>query len=248
MIDRRAALAGTGAFAAFALLEAVAGARALAARPSLSAKRWLEEQEAIARALLAGRLRPLGWQAAVERLGAAVDREELLAQTDFDRLRATFDFADGMPAKRFVRFPDEPGTPKLSYGLAFFGFRKGQVITPHGHRNMVSAHLAVAGAFRARTFDRVRDEPGALILRPASDARMRTGETSTMSAERQNIHWFVAEEDDAATLDVVVDNLDPGAPAPYAIDLVDPDGGERLGDGTIRAPLIGWDASVAKYA
>lgn len=246
MIDRRTALNSIGAFAAFALVEAVGSARALAPKPSLSARRWLEEQEAIAHSLRSARLRPADWQAAVERLGAAVDRQELLAQTDFGRLRASFDFKDGMPAKRVVRFPGE-AVPKFSYGLAFFGFRRGQVITPHGHRNMVSAHMAVAGGFRARTFDRLRDEDRALILRPATDGPLRIGETSTMSAERGNVHWFVAEADESATLDVIIDNLDPAAPDPYVIDLVDPLGGERLGDGMIRAPLIDWDHSVSRY-
>lgn len=244
MIERRAMLTG---LTALALVEAVGGARALAARPSLSARRWLDQQEAIARELRAGRLAAVDWQSAVERLGTTVDRAELLAQTDFERLRAAFDFKDGLPAKRFVRFP-EANSPKLSYGLAFFGFRKGQVITPHGHRNMVSAHMAVAGAFHVRTFDRLRDEAQALILRPATDGRLGVGDSSTMSSARNNIHWFVAEADHSATLDVIIDNLDPTAPEPYAIDLVDPLGGERLGDGTIRAPRLSWDQSVARYA
>jgi hypothetical protein len=77
---------------------------------------------------------------------------------------------------------------------------------------------------------------------------MSVGETSTMSSERQNIHWFVAEADNSATLDVIIDNLDPQAPEPYVIDLVDPAGGARLGDATIRAPRISWGQSVAKYA
>lgn len=248
MIERRSLLAGTGALTAWALLEAVGGTRALAALPSANARGWLAEQEAIAQALRAGQLRPAAWQMAVERLGAGVDRTELLAQTDFARLRAGFDFKDGQPSKRFVSFPADAGIPKLSYGLAFFGFRKGQVVTPHGHRNMVSAHMAVAGAFRARTFDRLRDEDAALILRPATDLRMQVGDSSTMSSERQNIHWFVAEADESATLDVIIDNLDPGAPDRYVIDLVDPAGGQRLGDGTIRAPLIDWAQSLARYS
>ena len=248
MIERRSLLAGTGALAAWALVEAVAGTRALAATPSMSARRWLDEQEAIAQALRAGSLRPSAWQDAVERLGAEVDRSELLAQTDFARLRAGFDFKDGQPAKRFVSFPKDAGIPKLSYGLAIFGFRRGQVITPHGHRNMVSAHMAVAGSFRARTFDRLRDEDAALILRPATDTRMRLGDSSTMSRERHNIHWFVAEADDSATLDVIIDNLDPASPERYAIDLVDPAGGQRLGDGSIRAPRIDWAQSLARYS
>jgi len=248
MHERRSLLVGTAALAAWALVEAVAGARALAAGPSMSARRWLAEQEAVAQGLRSRSLRPAAWQDSVERLGAEVDHAELLAQTDFARLRAGFDFKDGQPSKRFVSFPDDAGYPKFSYGLAFFGFRKGQVITPHGHRNMVSAHMAVAGCFRARTFDRLRDEDHALILQPATDTRMRVGASSTMSSERHNIHWFVAEADDSATLDLIIDNLDPAAPERYAIDLVDPAGGERLGDGTIRAPRIDWAQSLARYS
>lgn len=248
MIDRRQMISGMSALTSFALLEAVTAARALAKTPSIGAKRWLEEQQGIARQLLEGTMRPADWQAAVERLGAVVDQQELLSQTDFERLRSTFDFKEGMPAKRFVRFPEDAGVPKLSYGLAFFGFRKGQVITPHGHRNMVSAHMAVSGSFHARTFDRLRDEEIALILRPATDGRMSVGETSTMSSERQNIHWFVAEDDGSTTLDVIIDSLDQKAPDPYVIDLVDPVGGDRLGDGSIRAPRISWDESLARYA
>jgi hypothetical protein len=248
MIARRSMLTATAAFTGFALLEAVGATKAMAPRPSISARRWLSAQEAIAADLRGGRLRPVAWQAAVEQLGAEVDRAELLAQTDFDRLRATFDFNDGMPAKRFVKFPNEPDGPKLSYGLAFFGFRKGQVITPHGHRHMVSAHMSVAGTFRARTFDRLRDEPGALILRPTFDGPLQTGGVSTMSTDRHNVHWFVAEADGSATLDVIIDGLGPSAAEPYVIDLVDPLGGKSLGDGTVRAPLIGWDESIARYA
>lgn len=248
MIERRSLLVGTAALAIWAVVDAVGSTRALAANPSMSARRWLAEQQAVAQALRAGSLRPAAWQDAVERLGAEVDRAELLAQTDFARLRAGFDFKDGQPSKRFVSFPDDAGAPNFSYGLAFFGFRKGQVITPHGHRNMVSAHMAVAGGFRARTFDRLRDEETALILCPASDVKMRVGDTSTMSSERHNIHWFVAEADDSATLDVIIDNLDPAAPDRYVIDLVDPAGGERLGDGTIRAPRLDWAQSLARYS
>ena len=231
----------------YALLGAARAAGALAKSDSLNGRRWIEEQQQIAADLAAGRLTPLAWQEAVERLASRVDLQDLLAQADFERLKARFDFKDGMPSKQWVKFPKESGYPDLAFGLAFFGFRRGDVITPHGHRNMVSAHMVAAGAFRARNFDRVRDEPGALVIRPTVDARIGRGSVSTMSSLRNNIHWFVAEEDESATLDVIIDALEPGRDR-YTIDLVDPEGGTALGDGTIRAPLIDWNASVAKYA
>lgn len=248
MLERREfTKAVCAALGVYALVEAAHATKALAAARSLGARQWIEEQRQVAAALSAGRLTPLGWQAAVEALAARVDLQELLRLTDFERLKAGFDFKDGMPSKRFVRFDPGSGIAELSYGLAFFGFRRGQVITPHGHRNMVSAHMVAAGAFRVRNFDRLRDEPDALIIRPTVDERIASGRVSTMSSQRNNIHWFVAEADDSATLDVIVDALEPGRD-PYTIDLVDPDGGRPLGDGTIRAPLIDWKASVAKYA
>jgi hypothetical protein len=103
------------------------------------------------------------------------------------------------------------------------------------------------GRLRARNFDRLADEPEHLLLRPAVDATIAPGACSTMSTERNNIHWFTALTDRAFTLDVVVSDLVEGAPS-YAIDLVDPDGGTRRGDGTIRAPRIDWKTSLRKYA
>jgi hypothetical protein len=248
MLGRREFTAGTcAAIGTYALLEIARPTKALAASAAMNGRRWMEEQQQIAADLKARKLTPAGWQEAVERLASAVDLPDLLAQTDFDRLKASFDFKDGMPSKRTARRPGDGGAPPISYALAFFGFRRGQVITPHGHRNMVSAHMVAAGAFRVRNFDRIRDEPGALVIRPTVDARMLTGGVSTMSSQRNNIHWFVAEQDESATIDVIIDGLELGRDA-YAIDLVDPEGGQRLGDGTIRAPLIDWDASVAKYA
>jgi hypothetical protein len=247
MLGRREFTARScAAIGIYALLELAGSAKALAASAALNGRRWMQEQQQIAQDLKAGKLTPGGWQEAVERLAPKVDLPDLLAQTDFERLKASFDFKDGMPSKRMARRPADGVAPPISYGLAFFGFRRGQAITPHGHRNMVSAHLVAAGVFRVRNFDRVRDEPDALILRPSVDESISAGRVSTMSSQRNNIHWFVAEQDESATLDVIIDALEPGRDA-YTIDLVDPEGGQKLGDGTLRAPLIDWETSVAKY-
>jgi hypothetical protein len=67
-----------------------------------------------------------------------------------------------------------------------------------------------------------------------------------MSSQRNNIHWFTAVTERAFTLDVVVDGLTAGD-KPYYIDLVDPAGGIRRGDGTVRAKRIDWKTSVRLY-
>jgi hypothetical protein len=112
---------------------------------------------------------------------------------------------------------------------------------------MVSAHLVLSGKLRVRSFDRLADEPEHLLIRPTVDATIAPGACSTMSAQRNNIHWFTALTGRAFTLDVVVSDLVAGD-EPFHIDLIDPDGGTKLGDGTIRAPRIDWKTSVRKYA
>jgi hypothetical protein len=111
---------------------------------------------------------------------------------------------------------------------------------------MVSAHMVVAGRFRVRNFDRLRDEENAMVIRPTRDYVARVGDVSTMCSARDNIHWFVPQGGPATTFDVVVSDLDPGQPS-YDIKAIDPVRGRRLADGTIAAPIIGFDEASRRY-
>jgi hypothetical protein len=117
---------------------------------------------------------------------------------------------------------------------------------------MASAHLIVDGRFRIRNFDRLGDagepdRPGeAMIIRPTRDIVAGVGTVSTMSSDRDNIHWFVPQGGAARTFDIVVSGLDAGQPD-YDIRAIDPLGGRRLADGSIAAPVISFDESSARY-
>jgi hypothetical protein len=151
------------------------------------------------------------------------------------------------PHKRFVRFLDENGEPRrLAYGAALFDFEPHNVITPHGHKHMVSAHLVVQGQFRVRNYDRLRDEGDAMVIRPTRDYVASLGQVSTMSSARDNIHWFVPHGGRATTFDVIISGLDPGE-EDYEIRTIDPLRGRELGDGSILAPIIGFAESAARY-
>ena len=151
------------------------------------------------------------------------------------------------PQKRFVRFLGEDGRPRrLAYGAALFDFAPHNVVTPHGHRHMVSAHLVVAGSFRVRNFDRLGDEEGAMRLRPTRDYVAGTGRVSTMCAERDNVHWFVPHRGPASTFDVIVSGLDAGAPD-HVIQAVDPERARPAADGALVAPIIGFAESARRY-
>jgi hypothetical protein len=240
MLDRRDLL---GAFAAYALLAELGSSRA--ARRTRSTRSWLDRQEELARGLAGGTLDSESWRHEVESLGREADIKKLIAEalpSSAGRPLPTH------PARRVLRYRDADGrTRHLRYAVLLFEFDRTSVITPHGHRGMQSAHLVVQGKLRARTYDRVSEVPGALVLRAAGDRRLDAGEVSTIGPARENVHWFVPLGDSAATFDVVVSGLDPGGPD-YQIQPVDPLGGTDLGDGTLRAPLLGFEESARRYA
>ena len=235
-----------GALPAFAVFVLLAEARAQEG-PRVRADHWIEAQEEIARALAGGQISPLVWMDEVERLTREVDLGELMATVGRARLTNAGRGASNDPFKRNVRFLDAAGQPRrLGYAAALFAFEPHNVITPHGHRHMVSAHIVVEGAFRVRNFDRVGDADGAMIIRPTRDYVAELGHVSTMSTARDNIHWFVPQGGPAMTFDVIISGLDPGQPN-YEIRAVDPVGGARRANGDIVAPLIDFEEASRRY-
>lgn len=234
------------AFPVYALLAEFVPARAAVAR-SDAARRWIGRQDEIARALSRGEIAPHQWRQEVEALSRSVDLDQLMAEINRSRIRVAGRGQPNDPIKRTIRFRDDTGTPqRLGYAAALFNFDRQNVITPHGHRHMLSAHLVVEGAFRVRNFDRVRDEDGAMILRPGIDTTIRRGAVSTIGPERDNIHWFVPRSERATTFDIIVTGLGPEQPR-YVVEPVDPLRGTRLPDGTLRAPILDFEESSRFY-
>jgi hypothetical protein len=112
---------------------------------------------------------------------------------------------------------------------------------------MASAHMVIAGRVRIRTFDRLADEDGAILITPTGDTVAEAGHAAAMTSDKDNVHWFAARSDHAMTFDVIVDGLDKGQDR-YTIQPVDPLGGEHLADGSIRAPLLTFDESSKRYS
>ena len=244
-LDRRG-FAGAG-LAAFTL--ALLGQEVAAAAPQqrMAARDWIERQGELARALKGGQIAPLQWMAEAERLAGEIEVAELMAEVNRAQVTQQALLPTNDPRKSSIRFLDADGAPrKLGYGAALFAFEPHNVITPHGHRHMVSSHLVVEGAFRVRNFDRLEDKEGAMIIRPTRDYIAATGQLSAMTSDRDNIHWFVPNGGAAMTFDVIISGIDPGE-ADYEIEAIDPLGGTMLADGKIRASKIGFEAASDKY-
>lgn len=244
-LDRRSAMASGLAALSLALL----GCEVSAATPQrrMPARDWIERQGEVARALKNGEIAALRWMAEVQRLAGEVDVAELMAEVNKAQLTRNALPPTNDPRKSSIRFLDAEGNPrKLGYGAALFAFEPHNVITPHGHRHMVSSHLVVEGAFRVRNFDRLGDEDDAMIIRPTRDYVAETGQISAMTGPSDNIHWFVPKGGKAMTFDVIISGLDTGEPD-YDIEAIDPLAGTAMADGSIRAPKMSFEAASEKY-
>jgi|GEM_PF-147493 len=233
----------------FALLKLIFKTDALAGAVAPVADRWLKGVHEMAGDLRARRITQVQWQQMVERLFARVELKELLRFVDFARVAEGMTIPEREAGTERVRLPALDWLPEeRGWGMQIFALRKGAAVTPHGHHNMVSMHLVLQGEMRVRHFERIRDEPQHVVMRPSIDRVSAAGDSTTISDDRDNIHWLRALSETAFTLDVVVSRLNPDLGYAQRIVQVDPARGEKLGGGLVRARIIGHEESLAVYS
>jgi hypothetical protein len=248
MTSRRQFLeAGLAPFVVVSFLDAVHAAGLVPAGVSPVLAEWLRKLHGRCQDLRGAAIPATVWQDDVAALLGRVPLEDLLSLIDFERLMARIRLPDDRAATEDPVFPPLQGLPERpSYIRRVFVLAQDRAIVPHGHRNMASGHLVIEGSLRVRHFERVRDEPAHMILRPTIDRQSHPGTATTVSDERDNVHWLVATSKVAATFDVIVPDLDPSRPTQF-MDFVDPRRGEGVGGGLIRAPRLRADEVFRRY-
>jgi hypothetical protein len=174
------------------------------------AVRWLHDADDLAASVRAGKITATQWQSQMEALLGRIDLPDLLRFIDFDTLarRATLPTRGESFGKLVL--PKAAGLPselKFYHNLA--GFHRGRSIPPHGHDNLVSSFFVLKGDLHGRHFERIRDEGDDCFIRPTIDKNFSAGDFSTVSEQRDNIHWFFAMSEGAFLFDLGVGNLDP---------------------------------------
>lgn len=238
-LDRRQFLKNSlSSFFSLSLVSILCQADALAGNVKSVTHKWLFDMEKISKDLRAGRVGVTGWQDQIEALLNKVDMADLLKAIDYERLaRTTTLYADHETAEElsFAKVKGLPG--ELSFMPFFYGMKKGAAIVPHGHRNMTTMHMMLKGEAHGRLYNRVDDEPDFLTIVATKDKIMQVGEVSTISGKRDNIHWFKAMTEPVFMFNIGVYGLDPDSET-TGRDYIDPDRGEKLGNGSIRVPRI----------
>lgn len=215
----------------------------LAEEPAIGPGDWARRLDAWGDRLRRGAISPARWQEGMDRLYAEADLEAIRAAVGFERLAASMESEEGR-GEVFVTAPLR-GAGSLAVTTKLARVERGRAIHPHGHENMVSAFLTLTGELRVRQYDKVYDDADFMWLRPTRDERQRPGDASSISDQRENVHWLEALADDTYLFSTKLVRLDPARPLRARVP-VDVRAGESSG-GVIRAPKIGFARARALY-
>ena len=185
------------------------------------------------------------WRRLISELYARIDLQELIRFIDLDNLIKGFEYPDLGVNTKWVRFPQLEGLPaKTAFIKKVFGMKRDRAIIPHGHTNMISAHLILKGEMHLRHYDKLEILDNQMIIQPTIDKSINVGEHSTISDDKDNVHWFVAKSDHAFTFDVIMLDLNGKV---YDIHNLDIHEKVDLPDGKMRVPILGVEEALKKY-
>jgi hypothetical protein len=236
-----------GSLVTFSLLETLCRHDLLADEIKPITVKWLASVNELGFDVKDQKIEQVDWQKKIEDLFAKVELAEVLTYIDFERLTKGLQFVDNGARSLSFRFREVEGTPtKLAFGKQIFALKKGRSVVPHGHNNMTTAFLILAGEFEGRHYDRLEDEKEHYIIKPTIDRKFGPGECSTISDYKDNVHWFKATTDTGFIFNIHVTDVRPGSGEPTGRVYLDPKG-EKLKDGLIRARRLGYKEAHELY-
>jgi hypothetical protein len=236
-----------GSLVTFSLLETLCRADLFAAEVRPITVRWLADVNQLGHDLKDSQLEQTEWQTKVEELYSQVDLPDLLRLIDFDKLTAGVAPPDnGAQSLRFDFAPVDGVPDKWAFGRQIFALKEGRSVVPHGHNNMATAFLILKGRFHGRHYDRLEDEAEHYIIRPTIDREFATGEHSSVSDFKDNIHWFQALDGPAYIFNIHVLGVDSSNQEATGRLYLDPNG-QKLDDGLVRARKLDHEEAHKLY-
>ncbi|MCH2025907.1 MAG: hypothetical protein MK172_09215, partial [Verrucomicrobiales bacterium] len=188
------------------LLEHLCATDLLANKDKYTAEKWLHAVHEIGRSVKETKIPQTQWQKEVEELFQnKIELNELLKLINFDQIEKSAKFVDNGARSIRPKLPRSNGFPeRLAFGSQVFALKKGRSVVPHGHNNMATAFIVLKGNFHGRHYDRISDEKEHMIIRPTIDDRFGPGQTSSVSDDKDNVHWFKAEDEPAFIFNIHV--------------------------------------------
>lgn len=231
--------------ASYALMDSLFASEAILNKITPITKHWAIELHEFCNDLKKQSITPLEWQKQVAKLYAKIELKELLQFINFENLIKGFQYPDLGVNTKYVKFPKLSGLPERTVFIKkVFGMKKDRAIIPHGHSNMTSAHLILKGKMHLRHYDKIRTENKHMIIKPSVDTTLQLGQYSSISDDKDNVHWFIANTPTAFTFDVIMLDL---TGKKYDIQNLDMYAKQNLSNETMRVPILDVQTALKKY-
>ena len=246
-VSRRQFGKGTlGSLLTFSLLDTLYATNAWSDEVKPIAEQFFRDVQELSLELKGAEIKQVDWQQQMESLMSKVELSEFLTFIDFETLTKNLKYREKGELSIRKQLPKVEGLPtELVFGHQLFALEKGRSVVPHGHDNMATSFLILQGDFHGRHYDRLEDAEDHIIIKPTIDRAFETGEYSTISDHKDNVHWFTATSKTAFIFNIHVLNLDPSVQRGGRV-YVDPEG-EKISGGKIRAPKMKSRAAHTKY-
>lgn len=230
------------------LMESLARQHLLGKNISPLIDNWLAEIEEDSRSMKKNGLRQIEWQQKIAGIFSRVELKDLLLAIDFERLRNKLKMVgahEGIIETRPARLAGMPA--ELSFSAFIYGVKKDGAIPPHCHLNMTSMHMPIGGRVHGWHFDRISDEANHLVLKPTMNKPLSLGEVTTISDEKDNVHWFKPVSNVAYTFNIGVYEIDPQIKFSGRQFYLDAAHGEKIEGGNLRVKKINSQEAYKIY-
>lgn len=227
-----------GSLLSYSLLETMFRTDAFADEIKPVAIKWLADVNSLAADVRGQKIPQVEWQKQVEALFKKIEVADVLKLIDFDAITKDLKIVDNGANSLRPKFPKVEGLPtEYVFGRQVFALKKDRSVVPHGHNNMATAFLILKGDMRGRLYDRLKDEKEHILIKPTVDRTFKAGETSSISDDKDNVHWFQALSETAFIFNIHVLEVRPGSGESTGRVYLDPNG-EKVAGGLIRAKRL----------
>lgn len=209
------------------------------------ADKWLKELQQMCSDLKTNSISPFLWQQKIHDFHRRLPLEDLVKLIDFEKTISRFTYPDlGVITKDPV-LPRVKGiSEKYAFTGRIFGMLKDRAVIPHGHKNMTSCHRVLKGEFLVKQYDRIKDEGNFMFIKQTIEETGKPGSFSSVSDDKNNIHWLVANSPKAFTFDVIVTDLQKKT---TEIDNIDMFAAVQLGGGLLKVKKLNVTEALRKY-
>ncbi|HEX4875020.1 MAG TPA: hypothetical protein VFV31_00005, partial [Chitinophagaceae bacterium] len=207
--------------------------------------KWLKELHIMCKDLKTSKITEIQWQTKIDEFHRKLPLTDLLKLINYEDAVKAFKYPDKGVVTKDILFPKVDGiSENYSFVGRIFGMQKDRAIIPHGHKNMTSCHRVLTGEVLLKQYDRIRDENDYMFIKQTIEETGKAGSFSSISDDRNNIHWLVTNTSYAHTFDVIVVGLHNKE---TEIDNIDIYEAQKVETDLLKVKKMYWKDALEKY-